>query len=125
MEFIQMLVQPILDMGAAVFLPIVMFIIGLCVGMKPSKAAVSGITLGIAFTGISMVMSFLTGNVGTAAQAFVKNSGFTLPALDLGWAAMLGFTWQWQYAFLMFPIQIGNHIIMIIYEMTQTLNIDV
>ncbi len=125
MEFIQMLVQPILDMGAAVFLPIVMFIIGLCVGMKPSKAAVSGITLGIAFTGISMVMSFLTGNVGTAAQAFVKNSGFTLPALDLGWAAMLGFTWQWQYAFLMFPIQIGINIIMIVFGMTKTLNVDV
>lgn len=71
-----------------------------------------------------MVMNFLTSNVGTAAQAFVKNSGFQLPALDMGWAAMLGFTWQWKYAFLMFPIQIGINFVMLLMNWTNTLNLD-
>ena len=114
MEILVTLIQSILDMGASIFLPIIFFIFGISVKMKPSRALSAGLTLGVAFTGISMVMNFLTGNVGAAAQAFVKNSGFQLPALDLGWAALLGFTWQWKYAFLMFPIQIGINILMLV-----------
>ena len=124
MEVIAKIVQPMLDMGAAVFLPIVFFILGLIVHMKPSRAASAGITLGVAFAGIGLVMNFLTTNVGAAAKAFVTSSGFTLKALDMGWPAMLGFTWQWSYAFLMFPIQIGINIVMILFGWTKTLNVD-
>ena len=124
MEMIIKFIQSILDMGAAVFLPIIFFIFGIIVRMKPSKALSAGLTLGVAFTGISMVMSFLTSNVGAAAQAFVRNSGFQLPALDLGWAALLGFTWQWEYAFFMFFIQIGINIVMLVFNWTDTINVD-
>ena len=124
MQMISEIIQPILDMGATVFLPIIFFVIGMIVRMKPGRAASAGITIGVAFTGISMVMNFLTSNVGTAAQAFVKNSGFQLPALDMGWAAILGFTWQWKYAFLMFPIQIGINFVMLLMNWTNTLNLD-
>lgn len=124
MQIISEIIQPILNMGATVFLPIIFFIIGIIVKMKPSKAASAGIMIGVAFTGISMVMNFLTSNVGAAAKDFVTNSGFQLPALDMGWAAMLGFTWQWKYAFLMFPIQIGINIIMLLLNWTTVLNLD-
>lgn len=124
MEVIAKIVQPMLAMGAAVFLPIVFFILGLIVHMKPSRASSAGITLGVAFAGIGLVMNFLTTNVGEAAKAFVTSSGFTLKALDMGWPAMLGFTWQWSYTFLMFPIQIGINIVMILFGWTKTLNVD-
>lgn len=124
MQIISEIIQPVLDMGATVFLPVIFFAIGMIVRMKPSRAASAGIMIGVAFTGISMVMNFLTSNVGTAAKAFVTNSGFQLPALDMGWAAMLGFTWQWKYAFLMFPIQIAINFIMLLLNWTNTLNLD-
>ena len=38
MQTLQVVFQSILDMGAAVFLPIIIFIIGLIVGLKPGKA---------------------------------------------------------------------------------------
>lgn len=44
-------------MGAAVFLPIIIFIIGLIVGLKPGKAISAGLTLGVALTGINLVIS--------------------------------------------------------------------
>ena len=49
MEMLATVFQGLLDLGAAVFLPIVLFIIGLIVGMKPGKAFSSALTLGVAF----------------------------------------------------------------------------
>jgi PTS system galactitol-specific IIC component len=124
MEILAKIVQPMLDMGPSVFLPIAFFILGMVVHMKPSRAASAGITLGIAFASISLVMNFLTINVGSAAKAFITTNGFSLKALDMGWPAMLGFTWQWSYAFFMFPIQIGINILMLVFGWTKTLNVD-
>ena len=116
--------QYILNMGAAVFLPIVFLIIGIIVKMKPSRAISAGLTLGVAFTGIGVVMSFMSTSIGTAAQAFVQHTGAKLTALDMGWAATLGLCWQWRYAFLMFPLHIIINIIMLALGMTVTLNVD-
>ena len=52
MEMLASVFQGLLDLGAAVFLPIVLFIIGIIVGMKPGKAFSSALTLGVAFIGI-------------------------------------------------------------------------
>lgn len=67
MEALQVIFQSILDMGAAVFLPIVIFIIGLVVGLKPGKAVSAGLTLGVALTGINLVISYMSETVGVAA----------------------------------------------------------
>ena len=88
-------------MGAAVFLPIIIFIIGLIVGLKPGKAISAGLTLGVALTGINLVISYMSDTVGVAAQSFVENTGVQLTALDMGWAPALGLCWSWKYAFVM------------------------
>ncbi|MFZ7134598.1 MAG: PTS galactitol transporter subunit IIC [Eubacteriales bacterium] len=124
MEILATIFQGILDTGAAVFLPIVLFIIGIIVKMKPSKAFSAGLTLGVAFVGISMVTAFISETVGAAGTAFVQNTGINLTALDMGWAPSLGLAWSWKYAFLMFPIQIGINVIMLLFGWTDTLNVD-
>ena len=85
MQTLQVVFQSILDMGAAVFLPIIIFIIGLIVGLKPGKAISAGLTLGVALTGINLVISYMSDTVGVAAQSFVENTGVQLTALDMGW----------------------------------------
>lgn len=116
--------QSILDMGAAVFLPIVIIVLGLLVRMKLSEAFSAGLTLGVAFVGINLIIGFMMGNVGGAAQLFVQNTGVKLTALDLGWAPALGLAWQWEFAFLMFPVQILINMIMLAFGWTSTLNVD-
>ena len=54
MEMLTVIFQGLLDLGASVFLPIVLFIIGMIVGMKPGKAFSSALTLGVAFVGINL-----------------------------------------------------------------------
>lgn len=124
MDVLQSVFQGILDMGAAVFLPIIIFIIGLIVGLRPGKAISAGLTLGVAFIGINMVIGFMGSTVGVAAQSFVENTGVQLTALDMGWAPALGLCWSWTYAFLMFPVQIGINVIMLLLGWTKTLNVD-
>ena len=124
MDLLATVFQGLIDLGAAVFLPIVLFIIGIIVGLKPGKAISAGLTLGVALVGINMVIDFMSASVGVAAQAFVENTGLQLTALDMGWAPSLGLCWSWEYAFLMFPFQIGINVILLILGWTKTLNVD-
>ena len=50
--------QYIVDLGATVMIPIVIFIVGLIFGNGIGKSLKSGISVGIGFTGISLVISF-------------------------------------------------------------------
>lgn len=90
MEALATFFQGLIDMGAGVFLPIVLFFIGVIAGLKPGKSLSSGLMLGVALVGINMVIAFMSSTVGVAAQAFVKNTGLQLTALDMGWAPSLG-----------------------------------
>lgn len=114
----------ILALGPAVFLPLIMIIIGLCMKMKPKKAIVAGLTLGIAFTGMNVVLDFMFASISPAANAFVESTGIQLNAIDVGWAPMSAIAWAWPYALLIFPLQIGINIAMLVLGWTDTLNVD-
>lgn len=124
MDLIQSIVQYILDMGAPVFVPVIMIIVGLVVKMKFKDAFSSGVTLGVAFVGMSLIIGFMMGSIGPAAQQFVENTGIELNAIDGGWTALAALAWAWPLAFLMFPLQIGINIVMLATKQTNTLNVD-
>jgi len=114
----------ILDLGPEVFLPLVMIIVGLIVRMKFPTAFSSGLTLGLAFLGMNVVIGFLFDTVGPAAEAFVENTGLQLKALDLGWPPNAAIAWAWPFAFLMFPVQIIINLVMLALNKTNCLNLD-
>lgn len=47
------IIKFILDLGAVVMLPIIIFILAVILGEKPGKAFRAGITIGIGFIGIN------------------------------------------------------------------------
>lgn len=65
-------IQAFLDLGATVILPIVIFLLGLFFRQKVGAAFRSGLTIGVAFVGIFLVIDLLVNNLGPAAQAMVK-----------------------------------------------------
>ena len=121
---LQEIIQYILDMGAPVFVGLIIFFVGLIVKAKWSRALSAAITLGVAFSGVNMVIGYLIGGVSPAAQAFVENTGVNLTAMDIGWTAGAAITWAWKAAVLMFPIQIGINLLMIALKWTRCLNVD-
>lgn len=124
MEALSNIINYLLGLGAAIFVPIIIIIAGLLVKMKFKDAVSAGITLGVAFTGMSMLIGFMTGAIGPAAGAMLENSGISLPILDGGWTTMSTISWSWPYAFLMFPLMVVVNIIMLMANKTNTFNAD-
>lgn len=124
MQLLSDIVNYLLSLGAAIFVPIIIIIAGLLVKMKVKDAISSGITLGVAFTGMSMLISFMTGAIGPAASAMLENIGISLPIIDGGWTTMATISWSWPYAFLMFPLMVIVNIIMLVINKTNTFNAD-
>lgn len=124
MEFLQVFFQGILDLGSTVFMPIVVTIIGIVAGMKPSRAFASGLTLGVAIAGMNLITGYMGTAAGEPVQGFVEATGIQLTGLDMGWSPALSLVWSWRYVFLMFVIQIGINIVMLALNFTNTLNVD-
>lgn len=68
MDVLLNIVNYILGFGAAVFVPLIMLIIGLIVKMSFKDAFFAALTLGIAFTGMNVLINFMTGAITPAAQ---------------------------------------------------------
>ncbi len=117
-------VNAILGLGPAVFLPMLMLVIGLIIRMKLKKAFAAALTLGVAFLGMNVIIEFMFSAIGPASQAFVENTGLQLNALDLGWTPLASIAWAWPYAFLLFPLQIAINIVMLAFGWTNCLNVD-
>lgn len=125
MEVLSAVVDWVVGLGASVFLPIVMFVIGLIFGMKPGKAFKAGVMLGIAFTAINALNSaLLTGTIAPVAQAAMENSGTGLEYIDVGWTPASMIAWAWPLAATVFPLQIVINLLMLALNWTDTLNVD-
>ena len=68
MSFIINLFEMFIGLGSNVFLPIIIFILGIIFGLKPGKALMSGITVGIGSIGLGLVLNLLSGSLGSAIQ---------------------------------------------------------
>lgn len=113
------------DAGPTVMLPVIITVIGLIFGLKITRAFKSGLTLGIGFAGIRLLLDFMTTNVGPAAKAMVERTGVQLDALDVGWGSIAAVTWASPIiAVLIFAILIVN-VIMLVLKKTHTLDVDI
>ncbi len=124
MENVISFVQGLLNIGPAVFVGLLIFIIGLLVRAKPGRALSAAITLGVAFSGVGLVIGYLIGGVAPAGKAMIESTGVSLSSLDFGWTAGAAITWAWQFAIFMFPLQIGINLIMLTFNWTNCLNVD-
>lgn len=124
MDVLYNVVQYILGFGAAVFVPLIMLIIGLLCRMKFADAFIAALTLGIAFTGMNVVINFMTGAITPAAQGLTDATGIALPTVDVGWPALSAIAWAWPYGVLCFPLLIAINAIMLATNTTNVLNVD-
>ncbi|MBO9166143.1 PTS galactitol transporter subunit IIC [Lactiplantibacillus pentosus] len=125
MQQVGNVVQYILNMGASVMLPIMIFIIALIFRVKPAKALRSALTIGIGMVGINLVINLLTTNIGPAAKAMVKRFGFHLTIVDVGWPSAAAGAWAQPISSILIPILLVVNIILIMLKVTKTLDIDI
>jgi PTS system galactitol-specific IIC component len=117
-------IKYLLDLGAVVMLPIIIFILGLIFGDKPGRAFRAALTIGIGFIGINLVIGLLVNNLGPAAQAMVKNLGVKLNIIDVGWPASAAIAFASKVGALVIPVGLVVNIIMLATRLTKTVNVD-
>lgn len=124
MEAIKSVFDFLTSLGSPVMLPIVIFILGLILGQKISRAFVSAMTVGVGFVGLGLVISLLFQGLGPATDAFVKARGLQLNALDVGWGVAAAIAFGTAIGSLVFIVALGVNIIMLAFRWTKTLNVD-
>ena len=55
----------IIGLGAAVMMPVIFTILGVCIGIKFGDALKAGLKVGVGFVGLSIVTALLTSEVGS------------------------------------------------------------
>ena len=125
MEAIQNFVQFFLDLGASVFLPIVIFILAAAFGAKAGRALRSALMVGVGFIGIGVILGILFDNLGPAANAMVERFGFDLNVIDVGWPASAAIAFGSDIAALIIPAAILVNLILLFSKVTKTINIDI
>ncbi|GAL28233.1 PTS system galactitol-specific IIC component [Vibrio variabilis] len=77
------MIQSFLDLGSIVVLPILIFVFAIALGTPVSKAIKSGLTVGIGFIGLNLVIGLLGGSLGPAAQQMVEHLASIFTSLML------------------------------------------
>lgn len=119
------ILQYMLDLGAQVFLPIIIFIMGLIFKQKIGKAFKSGLLIGVGFVGINLVLDLLVSNLGPAAKQMIDNFGISLNIIDVGWPASAAIAYGTKVGAFVIPIVLLVNVIMIFLKLTKTLNVDI
>ena len=124
-EAISGVIQYIIDMGASVMLPIVIAILSMIVGVKPSKAIRAGLILGVGFVGLNLIVNLMNDQLGPAAEAMSERFGLSLSVVDIGWPGASPITWSSQIATIAIPVAIAVNVLMLVTRLTRTVNIDI
>lgn len=118
------IVQTITGMGASAILPLIIIILGLIFRMKLGDAVKAGLTVGIGFIGLTLVVDLLNESLNPAIDYYSEiGTGFTVA--DIGWPAVGAASWVVPFAGLAVPIGLLINIIMVRLKLTKTLNVDI
>ncbi|MEI0580412.1 galactitol-specific PTS transporter subunit IIC [Brachyspira pilosicoli] len=118
-------IKYILDLGPTVMLPLVIFLFGVILGLKPSKSFATSINIGIGFVGISLIIGLMQKSLGPAATAMTENFNLSLDVVDIGWPGSSPMTWASSIALVAIPVAVGVNILMLVTRMTRVVNVDI
>ena len=125
MSIITNAVQYILDLGASAMLPVILTIFGMILGQGLIKSFRAGLTVGVGFIGINLVINLLSEYAGGAAQAMVERLNLNLNVLDVGWPVAASITWATPIAVMLIPMLFIVNIIMLALNLTKTMDVDI
>ncbi|GAA3316668.1 hypothetical protein GCM10020331_013340 [Ectobacillus funiculus] len=92
---------------------------------KVSTAIRAGLTVGIGFVGVNLVIGLLMDSLGPASKDMVSRLGIDLSVIDVGWPATAAVAFGSSVGALAIPIGIAVNIILFTYwPNKKTLNID-
>ena len=114
----------IIGLGAAVMMPIIFTVLGVCIGIRFDKALKSGLLVGVGFVGLSVVTALLTGSLGDPLKRVTEIYGLSLGIFDMGWPAAASVAYNTSVGAFIIPVCLAVNILMLFTKTTKTVNID-
>lgn len=114
----------IIGLGAAVMMPVIFTILGICVRIPFGKALKSGLLVGVGFIGLSVVTALLTSSLGEPLKRVTEIYGLNLGIFDMGWPAAAAVAYNTSVGAFIIPVCLGVNILMLLTRTTRTVNID-
>ena len=114
----------IIGLGAAVMMPVIFTVLGLCIGIKFGDALKAGLKVGVGFVGLSIVTALLTSALGPALNTVVDIYGLQLKVFDMGWPAAASVAYNTAVGAFVIPVCLGVNLLMLLTKTTRTVNID-
>jgi PTS system galactitol-specific IIC component len=119
------IVKYITTLGSIVVLPIIIFLLGLVFGDRPTRALRSGLTVGVGFVGLGIVITLLISNLGPATDALIRRTGLQLGAMDVGWPVAAAIAFGTTVGAIIVPIAFLWNLLLLASRGTKTLNVDI
>ena len=114
----------IIGLGAAVMMPVIFTILGVCIGIKFSKALKSGLYVGVGFVGLGVITGLLTSSLGPALGQVVDIYNLKLDVFDMGWPAAASVAYNTTVGAFIIPVCLGVNLLLLFTGFTRTVNID-
>jgi len=124
MEYVEQFFSYIIALGAAVMMPIIFTILGVCIGIKFSKALKSGLYVGVGFVGLGVITGLLTSSLGPVLNKVVEIYGLELNVFDMGWPAAASVAYNTSVGAFIIPVCLGVNLVLLLLGCTRTVNID-
>jgi galactitol PTS system EIIC component len=118
------IVDFILGLGPAVLMPFVILLLGLAFRQGFAKALRAGLTVGVGFVAIGLVVGLLIDVVGPKAMAFANFLGLKLDVLDVGWPMGAAVSFASPMAAALIPSIIVLNVILLVTRATRTVDVD-
>ncbi len=114
----------ILSLGPAVLMPFVILLLGLAFRQGFAKALRAGLTVGVGFVAIGLVVGLLIDVVGPKAMAFANTLGLKLDVLDVGWPMGAAVSFASPMAAALIPAVIALNVVLLLTRATRTVDVD-
>ena len=121
----EVFINTLQEMGPVLLMPAAVFLVSLFLRIKPGRALLSALNTAIGLVGVSLLISMLGDELGTAMQMMSERLGLTLSVLDIGWAGTAPAAWASPIGALAIPLAILINMVMLAAGLTRTVNIDI
>ena len=113
-------------LGVSVMMPIVLTILGCILGAGFGKSLRAGLTVGVGFIGLGLVINSLLGTTHSPAfQEMVNRFGLSLTVVDVGWPAAAAIAMGSTVGLIIIPLGLVVNIVMLLTNTTQTVDVDI
>lgn len=108
-----------------IMVPIIIFIVGLVFRTGLAKSIESGITVGVGFIGLNLVLDLLFKYVGPATDILVEKFDLGFRVIDAGWPAAAAVAFGTKVGALIIPFILIVNVVLLLTRLTKTVNVDI